>query len=133
MRVDYTLPALQPWSPADSSEVSEEGRSSFGQVVRGGTIDLPSTLEEQLRLDARPFTGTYIGPPPPPLTLEMQDAETQRQRWHGMIRRHSESTGNVTRGSFGRGASVQNMLEMLREMQHMEDSIVSQTVALARG
>jgi len=132
MRVDYTLPALQPWTPPDSTELTEQGELSFRQLVRGEAVEMPATMEEQLRLDARPFTGTYIGPPPQPRTLEVQDAETQRQRWHGMIRRHSASAGGATR-SGGRGQPVHNMLEMLQEMQHMEDSIVSQTVSLTRG
>lgn len=132
MRVDYTLPALQPWIAPDGAELTEQGELSFRQLVRGEAVEMPTTMEEQLGLAARPFTGTYIGPPPRPRTLEVQDAETQRQRWHGMIRKHSASPGGTTR-SGGRGQPIQNMLEMLREMQHMEDSIVSQAVSLTRG
>src|ERR1700756_5437344 len=131
MRVDYTLPALQPWTAPDATELTEQGEVAFRQLVRGEAVEMPPTMEEQLGLDARPFTGTYIGPPPRPRTLEVQDAETQRQRWHSMIRRHSTSAGAATR-SGGRGQPVYNMLDMLREMRDMEDSIVSQTVSLTR-
>ena len=131
MRVDYTLPALHPWTAPDAPELTEQGEVSFRQLVRGEAVETPTTVDEQLGLDARPFTGTYIGPPPRPRTLEIQDAESQRQRWHGLIRRHSSSAGGTRSG--GRGQPVHNMLDMLREMQHMEDAIVSQTVALTRG
>ena len=130
MRVDYTLPALQPWVPAaDTLEISAQGEPSFRDLVRGEAVALPSTVEEQLRLDVRPYTGTYIGPPPRPPVLMIQDAESQRRQWYGILRRHATGSG-VTSG--GGRQSVQNMLEMLREMQGMESSIVSQAVALSR-
>jgi hypothetical protein len=133
MRVDYTLPALQPWAPAETPEISAEGGSSFQDLVRGGAAELPQTVDALLRLDVRPFTGTYVGPPPRPPVLAAHDAESQRQQWYGMLHRHSGGTGMGTRTHGGRGQSVQNMMEMLRDMQDMEDSIVSQAVGLSRG
>jgi hypothetical protein len=132
MRVEYTLPALQPWTAPDTPELNEQGEVSFRQLIQGEAAVAVPSVNEQLGLEARPFTGTYMGPPPRPRTLEVQHAESERHRWHSMIRRHSETGGMTTRFG-GRGQPVHNMLEMLREMQQMEDAIVSQTVALTRG
>jgi len=132
MRVDYTLPALQPAIPAETQEISSEGGSTFRQLVQGENVPLPTTVDDLLRLDVRPYTGTYIGPPPRPQLSTMQDAETQRQQWYGILRRHSDA-GLGSRTSTGRGRAVQNMMDMLRDMQGMEDAIVSQSVALSRG
>jgi|SRR6516164_9865557 hypothetical protein len=132
MRVDYTLPALQPWTPAETPEITTEGGSSFHDLVRGGPAELPPTVDALLRLDVRPYTGTYVGPPPRPPVMA-HDAESQRRQWYGMLHRHSGGAGMGTRTHGGRAQSLQNMLEMLREMQGMEDSIVSQAVALSRG
>ncbi len=133
MRVDYTLPALQPETFPDMP-VTEEAGASFRDQLRGLTVQLPESWEQQLRLDARPFTGTYIGPPPRPQTLELNDAETQRSRWRSMLSRHSQAP--LAAGSSGSSAvrqPVQGMLEMLLEMQQMEDSIVSRSVGVTRG
>ena len=133
MRVDYTLPSLQPWAPAETPEISGEGGRSFQGLIAGETATMPQGVDELLRLDARPYTGTYVGPPPRPPVLEMHDAEAQRRQWYGMLHRHSGNAGMGTRTNPGRSQSVQSMMEMLREMQDMEDSIVSQSVALSRG
>jgi hypothetical protein len=133
MRVDYTLPSLQPWTPSDTAEIPQEGQPSFREMVRGEPLALPSTIEQQLRLDLRPFTGTYIGPPPRPKTLDVHDAETQRMRWHAMISKHAMSPGTGMGAASDSERSVANMVEMLLEMQHLEDSIVSQSVSLTRG
>ena len=132
MRVDYTLPALQPAIATEAPEIASEGSSSFRELVQGEAGPLPSTVDDLLRLDVRPYTGTYIGPPPRPPVLMMQDVETQRKQWYGILRRHSDG-GTASRTSTGKGRAVQNMMDMLQEMQGMEDAIVSQSVALSRG
>jgi len=130
MRVDYTLPALQPETFPDMPLTGETG-ASFREQLRSPAVQLPVSWEQQLRLDARPFTGTYIGPPPPPQTLEFGDAETQRVRWRNMLSRHSQSRATV--GNSASQQPVQGMLAMLAEMQQMEDSIVSRSVGITRG
>lgn len=133
MRVDYTLPALEPGSLPELPAGPEKELVFRGQL-RGLTVELPVSWEQQLKLDARPFTGTYIGPPPRPQTLELNDVETQRSRWRNMLWRHMPTHGAPGQmGSSTGGQPVQNMLEMLWEMQQMEDSIVSQSVAVTRG
>jgi len=132
MRVDYTLPAMQPGTLPDMP--APEAAPSFRDQLRSPAVQLPGGWEQQLRLDARPFTGTYIGPPPRPSTLELHDAETERSRWRNMVSRHSnepEAAGNP--GSSASRQPVQTMLDMLLNMQQMEDSIVSRSVAVTRG
>jgi hypothetical protein len=131
MRIDYTLPALQPGTPPDDPSTLEEGGSpSFRELVRGEPVQLPETLDQQLRLDTRPFTGTYVGPPPRPRSMELYDAESQRSRWNSMLWRHGAS-GAV--GMTASSPSVRSMLDMLQQMRQMEDSIISQSVAVTRG
>lgn len=134
MRVDYTLPALQPETLADMPTAGE-AVPSFREQLRGTAVaQLPASWEQQLRLDVRPFTGTYIGPAPRPHTLELNDAETERSRWHNMLWRHSRALegAGVPGTSTGR-QPVRVMLEMLLDMQQMEDSIIAQGVAVTRG
>ncbi len=130
MRVDYTLPALQPETLPDWAEPQPLG-PSFREQLRGMAVELPQSWQQELRLDSRPFTGTYIGPPPRPATLTVQDAETERARWRSIMRRHSNASAAVGAGSSAR--SVQNMLDMFLELQQIEDDIVSRNAALTRG
>ncbi len=134
MRVDYTLPALQLGTLQDASPTPEDaGGASFRELVRGEAVQLPATVDQQLRLDARPFTATYIGPPPKPPSLEMGDATSQRSRWRSMLWRHVAVPSPGTSVSTSGGAPVQAMLMMLQNMQDLEDLIVSQSVAVTRG
>lgn len=131
MRVDYTVPALQPESLSEPTTTSESGLS-FRYQLRGATLGVPDSYLHQLRLDVRPFTATYIGPPPRPRRLQLNDPETERARWHNMVQRHSlDAAGNQANSTDSE--SVRNMLEMLLDMQQMEDSIVAQQVAVTRG
>ena len=133
MRVDYTLPALQPGSLTELITAQETGRS-FREQLHSPTVQAPVGWEEKLRLDARPFTATYIGPPPRPLSLEIYDAETERSRWHNMVWRHSRGLEAAENPGISNSKQpVKVMLEMLLDMQQMEDSIVSQQVAVTRG
>ncbi|HKS73601.1 MAG TPA: hypothetical protein VJQ82_10430 [Terriglobales bacterium] len=140
MRVDYTLPAIQPQvspdvagpSSPDISGPALETPPSFRDRLRSVSIPLPGAWEQQLRLDARPFTASYIGPPPRPRTLEMSDAETERARWRNMLWRH-DAPPDALPVAGGNHQAIGNMMTMLLQMQDMEDSIVSQSVALTRG
>ena len=131
MRVDYTLPALQPDTIPDMPTSQETGLP-FREQLRRTAGQMPPSCEQQLRLDMRPFTATYIGPPPRPAALQLGDAETERLRWHNMVTRHAAPAGAAGVDGSG-GEPVQNMLAMLLDMQHSEDSIVAQQVALTRG
>jgi hypothetical protein len=131
MRVDYTLPALQP-ETLEEAPIAGETSASFHDHLRGATLPMPISWEQQLRLDVRPFNGSYIGPPPRPHTLEVNDPETERSRWRNVVSRHCRTlTGNS--GTSNAQRCVQTMLEMLLEMQQMEDSIVSQNASVTRG
>lgn len=133
MRVDYTLPALEPGTLSDVA-TTEEKSLTFRDQLTGVTPQAPASWEQQLRLDVRPYTATYLAPPRPPKTLDLNDAETQRSRWRGMLWRHSGSAGTTSYSAPGGEAQpVRTMLDMLLDMQQMEDAIASQSVSLTRG
>ncbi|HMK21183.1 MAG TPA: hypothetical protein VK466_02555 [Terriglobales bacterium] len=133
MRVDYTLPALMPGTLPDSPDIGGEESVSFRDVARGETVRTPVDVEHQLRLDVRPFTGTYVGPPPRPANLDLQGVESQRYHWRNILWRHGgEPQGQSVAGS-PQGRPVDRMLQMLWEMQDMGDSISAQDAALTRG
>jgi hypothetical protein len=132
MKVEYTVPALQP-EALPEMQLPAEPRWSFRDQLRHPAGQVPVGYEHELRLDVRPFTATYIGPPPRPPALQLGDVETERWRWHNMVTRHSmPMNGGGANGSAG-GDSVQTMIDMLLNMQQMEDSIVSRQAALTRG
>ena len=133
MRVDYTLPALQPGTIPPEMPTTEEPGLPFREQLRGPAAQVLVSCEHQLRLDVRPFTATYIGPPPRPPALQLNDVETERLRWHNMVTRHATPADAAGPNGSAGGDSVQTMLAMLRDMQHMEDSIVAQQVAVTRG
>ena len=133
MRVDYLLPALEPGTLPDSPHTPETGLS-FRDHLEQLTAQAPVSWEQQLHLDARPFTASYIAPPNRPKSLELEGVEVERARWRNMLNRHEltlHSSSNAL--SSPSGQSVQVMVEMLREMQDVEDGIVAQAVSLTRG
>jgi hypothetical protein len=70
MRVGYTLPALEPGTLSDSP-ITEEKSLTFQDQLTGVTAQAPVSWEEQLRLDVQPYTSTYLAPPRPPRTLDL--------------------------------------------------------------
>jgi len=124
MKVEYTLPGLQPEAVSEA-DAPIESDVSFRGKLRSLRAEVPVRWEQHLGLDARPVTASYIGPPPRPRTLELNDVETDRLRWRQMLVRHSE--GMNPPPASGR------MLALLSEMQEMEDSILTRHLALTRG
>jgi hypothetical protein len=136
MRVDYTLPAMQVGTPPELPDAPADLETglSFREQLRTPGAPISIGWEQHLRLDARPFTGTYIGPPPRPHTLQLFDAETERTRWQSMLWRHSQRPDPVTAPSLSSAREpVHIMLEMLLQMQELEDLIVAQQTAVTRG
>jgi hypothetical protein len=127
------MPALQPAVTNDLPETPAIVPSFREQVRTPGSM-LPPGWEQQLRLDQRPFTATYIGPPPRPNTLALENSQTERARWRNLVSRHSlhSDTTHYRLNDTGHIA-VEDMLEMLQQMQRMEDAIVAQQVAITRG
>lgn len=133
LRVDYIMPALQP-AIGNQSPAGPEIVPSFREQVRTQKIATPRGWEEQLRLDARPFTATYIGPPPRPNTLALDNFQTERVRWRNLVSHHDGGVDSPRpSGTSLSEPTVQSMILMLRQMQEMEDSIVAQQVAVTRG
>jgi hypothetical protein len=129
MRVDYTLPALQPAALPEATGAGEALAPTFRDQIRGTRVQLPEGWAHVLRLDARPFSATYLGPPPRPQSLELSDAETERTRWQGLVARHSDAqsqTGEPENRPVGR------MLQLLQEMQRMEEGLLARCVVGTR-
>jgi len=133
MRVNYLLPALEPGILPDSPDSPEIGlsfRDQLQHVIGQASV----RWEQQLHLDTRPFTATYIAPPSRPKGLELEGVEVERARWRNLLTRHElllRTSPNALSSTSGQ--SVQVMLEMLRDMQEAEDGIVAQAVSLTRG
>jgi len=133
MRVNYLLPALAPGILPDSPDSPETGLS-FRDQLQHVIGQAPVRWEQQLHLDTRPFTATYIAPPSRPKGLELEGVEVERARWRNLLTRHElrlRTSPNALSSTSGQ--SVQVMLEMLRDMQEAEDGIVAQAVSLTRG
>jgi hypothetical protein len=133
MRVNYLLPALEPGILPDSPDSAETG-ISFRDQLQHVSGQASMGWEQQLHLDARPFTATYIAPPSRPKRLELEGVEVERARWRNLLSRHEvllPASPSVLSSTSGQ--SVQVMLEMLRDMQEAEDGIVAQAVSLTRG
>src|SRR5215471_21832479 len=112
MRVDYTLPALQPAALPEATGAGAAVAPAFRDQLRGTRVQVPEGWEHALRLDARPFSATAIGPPPRPHTLELGDAESQRTQWQGLVLRHSDAQGQNSQAS---NRAISHMLNLLQE------------------
>lgn len=136
MRVDYTLPAMQVGTPPELPDAPAhlETGLSFREQLRTPAAPIPVGWEQQLRLDARPYTGTYIGPPPRPHTLQLRDAASDRNGWHIMLWRHSRTLSPLSDPPLSAAREpVLNMLQMLLQMHELEDLIVAKQTAVTRG
>jgi hypothetical protein len=134
MRVDYTLPSLQPGTLDTTAGLSTDAKPSFRSRLASKATVQSATWDQQLRLDARPFTGSYIGPPPRPNNIELKDAETERFHWRNMLSRHGQAPAASAGSTHAMGnQAVQGMLQMLLDMQHAEDAIVARNAAVTRG
>jgi hypothetical protein len=133
MRIDYTLPALQPGALLDAEQL-QEGRPSFRERLRGAPVQFPIGVEHVLRLDAAPLNAGSIGPPPRPPSLETSDANSERVRWRNMLVSHVQSVRTPGTQLDARGTqAVHAMLSMLLQTLHMEDVIASRSAAVTRG
>jgi hypothetical protein len=132
MRVDYTLPSLEPGKLPELPGAVETG-VSFQDQLRGPVSEVPVSWQRELNLDARPPDATYLEPPPRPNTLEIRDAESERTRWRSMLAKHDKSAAANSSRDPNSQQSVRVMLDMLMDMQQTEDSIVSQNASVTRG
>jgi hypothetical protein len=132
MRVDYTLPSLEPEKLPELPASVETG-VSFRDQLLGTPSDLNVNWQEGLNLDVRPPDATYLEPPTRPKTMDIRDPGTERKRWRGMLTRHSNAMASASPQGTNDQHPVRVMLDMLTDMQQTEDSIVSQNAALSRG
>ena len=133
MRVQYTLPGLQP-RQLNQPEI-EATPASFKSRVRRLSQALPRGWKNLLHLDVTPTGLEFIGPPPSADDMEMLDAETRRRRWRELLDRQ-------TRLYEERGASeeeseehqkARRMLSLLLNYQMLEDEVASRVLAESQG
>jgi hypothetical protein len=132
MRVDYTLPSIQPENLPELPGSVETG-ISFRDQLRGPSTDITVGWQQQFHLDQRPPDATYLDPLPRPSTMDVRDPETQRTRWRSMLTRHDKMLASDSSLDSSDRHAVRVMLDMLLDMQQTEDSIVSQNAAVTRG
>jgi hypothetical protein len=133
MRVQYTLPGLQP-QQLKQPEI-EATPASFRSRVRRLSQALPRGWRHVLHLDVTPIGLEFLGPPPPADDMEALDAETRRRRWRELLDRQ-------TRFYEERGASeeeseadqrTRRMLTLLLNYQMLEDAVASRLLAESQG
>lgn len=135
MRIDYTLPALQPGTVLEAEQLEQSERLTFQERLRrSAPVQLPLSVDRVLGLDAVPQNAMALGPPPRPHTLETSDADSERSRWRSMLLSHSQTvraTG-VSLDPHARQA-VDTMLGLLVQTLRMEEAIASRSAAVTRG
>lgn len=129
MRVQYTLPGLQPKQP-DHVEGAVTSPSFKSRVRRLSQV-VPRGWKQLLRLDVPSVGLEFLAPPPPVESAEVIDAGTHRYRWREMLDRQARLYGE---GS-GREEEpeVQRMLSLLLNYQMMEDHVASRQLAENQG
>jgi|SRR5215831_2008080 len=129
MRVDYTLPALQPAALPEPAGTGEALAPSFRAQLKGARVQLPEGWAHVLRLDARPFSASSIGPPPRPHTIALSDAESERFRWQNLILRHADSPYAAAQPE---AHAIGRMMDLLQQMQRMEDGLMARCAVETR-
>ena len=134
MKINYTLPSLEPEQlPELPGSPETQTAITFREQLKGPSTDLPLNWQHEMNLDARPPNASYIDPPPRPRSMEIRDAETERQRWRTMLSRQDKSLTSANFADPSQKQSVRVMLDMLLDMQHAGDAIAAQNAALTRG
>ena len=133
MRVQYTLPGLQPRQLNHAETVAAP--ASFRSRVRRLSQALPRGWKQLLRLDVAPPGLEFLGPPPPTEGLERLDAETHRKLWREMLDRHIRvyEEKNVDEGESEAQQKVRQMLSLLLNYQVLEDQVASRQLAESQG
>lgn len=133
MRVQYTLPGLQPRQLNQVESVSTP--ASFKSRVRRLSQVLPRGWKQLLRLDLTPAGLEFIGPPPSAEGLERFDAETQRQLWREMLDRQTRlyDEGDGSEEVSEAQQKVRRMLSLLLNYQMLEDQVASRQLAESQG
>ncbi len=134
MRVDYTLPSIEPEQlPEVQGSPENQTAITFRDQLRGPSNDVAVNWQQDMHLDARPPDATHLDPPQKPQSMEIRDAETERKRWRNMLSRHDNSLSSTDFADPSQKQSVRVMLDMLLDMQHAGDAITAQNAALTRG
>jgi hypothetical protein len=124
MRIQYTLPRLQPFrtDPGPKTGVVEP---SFRSRLRRLAAPVPGSWRKLLRLDLPAAGPGVIAAPPKPPTMVMQDVEEMRLRWRHLLERQKRPFASIGEQPAGSElARVEQMLEVLIGYQALEDEVV---------
>ena len=133
MRVQYTLPGLQP-RQLNQPDI-EAMPASFKNRVRRLSQALPRGWKHLLHLDVTPTGLEFLGPPPSAEDMEMLDPERRRRRWRELLDRQARFYDE-------RGASeeeseadqrTRRMLTLLLNYQMLEDEVASRLLSESHG
>jgi hypothetical protein len=130
MRIQYTLPGLQPavtTQAKSAGPISPTFKNRMQQIAAGP----PVSWKQILRLDRTPAGPGSVGPPPKPATLEVLDVASERLRWRNLLVRHGG--GQAQSGIPGAPPKVQRMVAVLTRMQELEDALIARSLSETGG
>lgn len=142
MRVEYTLPGMQPSVTPQAVQAATAGGPygpGFKDRLRQLATNFQANWRQVLGLDQIPAGGTNVGPPPKPANLETRDPAATRLQWRRLIDRHSSvlsptaSSGDMTPATNAPLPKVQRMQVLLMQMQQMEDGVTARSLTATRG
>ncbi len=127
MRVEYTIPGWDPGARARAGGAPAPAESGFHGRLRKMNRGVPPTAHRLLRLDRPAVTAATLGPPPRPASLEIGDAVSERQVWHGMLGRlNSAGEGQDARALPEKSHhAVERMMGLLVRYQELQDDVVA--------
>jgi len=139
MRVDYTLPGLQPTvDPRMVRAATTAGPygPTFADRLRRLSSTFQITWRQVLKVDQPPPGPTTIGPPPKPSVMETRDAGETGLQWRRLVDRTGEMVAQLPRGDISTNSSagkLQRMHALMSQIQQMEDEVLSHSLSATRG
>jgi hypothetical protein len=139
MRVEYTLPGMQPPVNPQMVQAANAGGPygpNFKDRLRQLSANFQLNWRHVLRLDQVPPGATVVGPPPKPTNLELKDPAAARLQWRRLVDRNSQQLmgqPNANTTASTPSPKVQRMQALLIQMQQMEDNVTSRSLTATRG
>jgi hypothetical protein len=133
MRVEYTIPAMQPRIREELQTGGSEN-SFRGKLLRLSK-SLPLSWKKILRLDQPPMGLEFVGPPLPPEDFEtLTDPVLERLRWRELLDRKARllETSNDSRHNSEEPRAIHQMVALLLTYQAMEDAVIARQVSVSQ-
>ncbi len=139
MRVEYTLPGMQPpVTPAEVQAATAGGPygPTFKDRLKQFSTNFQTTWRQVLRLDTVPAGPTTMGPPPRPRVCEMREPAEARMQWRRLVERNGRMLATSVSAdgpSANAPHKLQRMQALLVQIQQMEDGVISRSLTATRG